>query len=416
MLKKSSKKKVIFLFTIGGVTGIVLANASIDVALHDTYYVVAHFHYVLSLGAVYALFAAYYYWVPAKILGKPYNELLGQIHFWSLSIGVNLTFMPQHFLGLAGKGNPKYFNEKYFTTKSINLSSSIIIILCLIIITPKGADSLGLPEDNNIIYTALSLSLKHKKNIIQIPYGPHIKPMWLNEPIRLYNNPNYNKNLIGSDNKKRSIIYQWTNLITGKMYVGSAWNGSSRLFSYWTPSILRRNYPIYNNINYYGKYNFALAILEDLGASGDVTKEDILFREQHYINILFNDYPNLVINLSQQAGSTKGYIHKPEFGLNRLGPLNPMYGREKSKEFLEMQTKDRSGSNNPLYGKVKSTLTIAKLTKLVYVYNNEDMSFIGKFSTINCSKEFNMGKDTLTKYIKNGLPFKGKLFSRNKLH
>ena len=67
-----------------------------------TYYVVAHFHYVLSLGAVYALFAAYYYWVPAKILGKPYNELLGQIHFWSLSIGVNLTFMPQHFLGLAG--------------------------------------------------------------------------------------------------------------------------------------------------------------------------------------------------------------------------------------------------------------------------------------------------------------------------
>ena len=96
----------IFLFTIGGVTGIVLANASIDVALHDTYYVVAHFHYVLSLGAVYALFAAYYYWVPAKILGKPYNELLGQIHFWSLSIGVNLTFMPQHFLGLAGNTGP----------------------------------------------------------------------------------------------------------------------------------------------------------------------------------------------------------------------------------------------------------------------------------------------------------------------
>jgi len=92
-----------------------------------------------------------------------------------------------------------------------------------------------------------------------------------------------------------------------------------------------------------------------------------------------------------------------------------MYGREKSKEFLEMQTKDRSGSNNPLYGKVKSTLTIAKLTKLVYVYD-KNMFFIGEFSTISCSKEFNMGKDTLTKYIKNGLPFKGKLFSRNKLH
>lgn len=82
-----------------------------------------------------------------------------------------------------------------------------------------------------------------------------------------------------------------------------------------------------------------------------------------------------------------------------------------------MQTRDKSGSNNPLYGKIKSALTIAKLTKLVYVYNGrEDMSFIGEYSTVNCSKLFNMGKDTLTKYIKNGLPFKGKIFSRNKLY
>ncbi len=91
----------VFLFTVGGVTGVMLANSAIDVTFHDTYYVVAHFHYAMSLGALFGVFTAFYYWI-GKISGYRYNEFMGKAHFWMFFIGTNLTFFPQHFLGLAG--------------------------------------------------------------------------------------------------------------------------------------------------------------------------------------------------------------------------------------------------------------------------------------------------------------------------
>jgi len=92
---------MIFLFVLGGVTGVVLANVGVDIAMHDTYYVVAHFHYTMSMGAMFSIFAGFYYWI-GKMSGREYSEALGRLHFWITFIGVNLTFFPMHFSGLAG--------------------------------------------------------------------------------------------------------------------------------------------------------------------------------------------------------------------------------------------------------------------------------------------------------------------------
>ena len=149
----------IFLFTVGGVTGVVLSNAGMDIALHNTYYVVAHFHYVLSLGAVFGIFCGFYYWWP-KMTGREFPESWGKIHFWATFIGVNLTFFPQHFLGLAGMPRriPDYpdafagWNLISSYGSYLAFASSMVFIVAAIWVLFNGkkvtdANPWGLPAD-----------------------------------------------------------------------------------------------------------------------------------------------------------------------------------------------------------------------------------------------------------------------------
>jgi len=257
--------------------------------------------------------------------------------------------------------------------------------------------------NENLLFSAIYL----------FPFGPFVKPIFLNEPVRVYY-PKLNRNLIGTDNRNKVVIYQWINLINGKIYIGSASTGSTRLLNYFNPSVISRNLPIYNSLRKYGHNNFCLAILEDLGSKR--SKKFILEREQYYLDLLFTKYLDRKLNLSPTAGTTLGFKHNSIFKLNRKGINNPMFGKPFSSEFLAMQTKDRKGINNPMFGVPKSPATIAKLQKLVYVYEAETTKFIGVFSTVECIKHFKMGKDTLTKYLNSKLPFKGKIFSRVKFY
>ncbi len=138
----------LFLFTVGGVTGIVLSQAGVDRAYHDTYYVVAHFHYVMSLGAVFGIFAGIYFYLP-KMAGRKIPEWAGKLHFWAMFIGANITFFPQHFLGR--QGMPRRYIDYPEAYALWNYVSSIgaflafasfvffIVILFKTLLSPKNA-------------------------------------------------------------------------------------------------------------------------------------------------------------------------------------------------------------------------------------------------------------------------------------
>jgi cytochrome c oxidase subunit 1 len=150
----------IFLFTVGGLTGIVLSNSGINAVMHDTYYVVAHFHYVLSMGAVFAMFAGWYYWIE-KMTGLKYSEILGQIHFWMFFIGVNITFFPMHFLGLAAMPRriPDY-PDAYFGWNSVASFGSYISALSALFFFFIVYNTLTSTQNNSVNY--------NNKNFIEV--------------------------------------------------------------------------------------------------------------------------------------------------------------------------------------------------------------------------------------------------------
>ena len=142
----------VLLFTFGGFTGVIQANAAIDLAFHDTYFVVGHFHYVLSMGAVYALQGGFYYWI-GKIAGYQYSEVWAMVHFWIFTIAINLVFFPMHFQGQAGlprriPGYPdgyQYWNT-IMTQGSIMTFFSLLIFMWIvfgIIFKPHRKGTLG---------------------------------------------------------------------------------------------------------------------------------------------------------------------------------------------------------------------------------------------------------------------------------
>jgi len=144
----------IFLFTVGGVTGVMLANAGVDRSMHNTYYVVAHFHYVLSLGAVFAIFAGWYYWFP-KMTGYEYSEFWGKLHFWLTFIGANILFFPQHFLGLAGM--PRHYAdypEAFAYWNKVSSYGSYITAFATL-----------------VFFFSMALAMMRKKKTVDNPWG-----------------------------------------------------------------------------------------------------------------------------------------------------------------------------------------------------------------------------------------------------